>query len=177
MYCFWEYFLWYQCPVLEVPPCTCNIGLFSLPLKIQCNACQYLGLKWCFYFKYLSLFFLHFSHLCLHYFGLDSCYSFLLPPKLWEFVSIPNMHSSKYVINFFVSMSCFVLVLKFASEILLNKYQRQGLRLLLNFPSQDITKWHWLFPQYVIMQTMHVSQCYPSKIPIYIFSGDICLLL
>lgn len=122
-----------------------NLGFFFYLDYVQ-KSIQYLlisRLKICFSFKNQSLFFLHFSHSSFFYLSLDPFFSFCLSPWLWGFMGISKVLSS-YLENKFRKklgcflFLCFVFVLKFASEMLLNKNQRQNLRLLLSLQSQDV---------------------------------------
>ena len=134
--------------------------------KNQFNVYQYLDLKYCFHFSSQSLFSIFL--IAASYIFSGSIYFFPSPTLALKFMDISSMFSYLCVSCFFYIMFFFVFM--FANEMLLNKYPRQGLRLLLSFTSQDVPSIQPFYHVVCILQNIHVSQYYPFNTFQYMFT-------
>ena len=141
--------------------------------KSQLNVYQYLDLKYCFHFSSQSLFSIFL--IAASYTFSWSIFFFPSLTMALRFMDILSMFS--YLCVSFFSMFCFVFLLKFANEILLNKYQRQGLRLLLSSADKMFQVYIQFFTQSAFCKIYMSVRTTLQHIPIYVYWGKICSLL
>ena len=124
-----------------------------------------LDLKYCLHIKKQSLFSIFLIAASYTFSG--SIFFFPSPTMGLRFMDI-LVRSALYVLVVLCYLFCFF-GLKFANETLLNKYQRQGLRLQLSFIRQDVPSLHPFFTQSAFFKIyMSVSTTH-QHIPIYVY--------
>ena len=140
--------------------------------KNQFNVYQCIVLKYCFHIKKQSLFSIFLIAASYTFSG--SIFFFPSPTMGLRFVHI-LVRPALYVLVVLFYLFCFVL--KFANETLLNKYQRQGLRLQLSFIRQDVSSLHPFFTPSAFFKIYMSVSTTPQHIPIYVYWQKICSLL